>query len=134
MAERLRPGFDDELRRARLHAGRLGRLLTSLAGSHAIVFGRRIFLAASAHGALEADAVSAADLLAHELTHVRQYRRYGMAAFLGRYLGEYLGRRFAGLSHREAYLAISFERDAQSAARAGLGEPVPLEESGEPRV
>jgi len=57
-----------------------------------------------------------------------------MAAFLGRYLGEYLGRRFAGLSHRDAYLAISFERDAQSAARARLGEPVRLEESGEPRV
>ena len=64
-----------ELRRARVHAGRLARLLTSLAGSHAIVFGRRIFLAASAHRALAADADSAADLLAHELTHVRQYRR-----------------------------------------------------------
>jgi len=123
-----------ELRRARVHTGRLARLLTSLADSHAIVFGRRIFLAPSAHGALEGDADSAAELLAHELTHVRQYRRYGMAAFLGRYLGEYLGRRFAGLSHRDAYLAISFERDAQSAARASLGEPVRLEESGEPRV
>jgi hypothetical protein len=123
MADRLRDGFDVELRRARVHTGRLARLLTSLAGSHAIVFGRRIFLAPSAHGALAADADSAVDLLAHELTHVRQYRRYGMAAFLGRYLGEYLGRRFAGLSHREAYLAISFERDAQSAARAAQASP-----------
>jgi hypothetical protein len=109
-------------------------LLTSLADSHAIVFGRRIFLAPSSHGALEGDADSSVELLAHELTHVRQYRRYGMAAFLGRYLGEYLGQRFAGLSHREAYLAISFERDAQSAARAGSGEPVRLEEPGESRV
>jgi hypothetical protein len=118
MANRLGDDFEDELRFARLHAGRLARFITSLAGSHAIVFGRRIFLAPSAHGALESDADSAADLLAHELTHVRQYRRYGMAAFLGRYLGEYFGRRFAGLSHRDAYLAISFERDARSAGQA----------------
>lgn len=57
-----------------------------------------------------------------------------MAAFLGRYVGEYFGRRLGGASHREAYLAISFERDAESAALAGLGEPVLLEEPGEPRV
>ena len=123
MADRLQDGFDVELRRARVHTGRLARLLTSLAGSHAIVFGRRIFLAASAHNALKSNPDSAADLLAHELTHVRQYRRYGMAAFLGRYLGEYLGRRFAGLSHHDAYLAISFERDAQSAVRAAQASP-----------
>ncbi|HEY6066895.1 MAG TPA: hypothetical protein VIY96_12120 [Thermoanaerobaculia bacterium] len=42
-----------------------------------------------------------------------------MAAFLGRYVGEYLGRRLAGASHREAYLAISFEREAERASRGG---------------
>ena len=47
-----------------------------------------------------------------------------MAAFLGRYLGEYLGRRFAGLSHRDAYLAISFEREAQSADRSAQASPL----------
>jgi hypothetical protein len=119
LAERLRPGFEDEMRRARLHAGRLARLLTSVAGANAIVFGRRIFLAASAESALAADAAAAADLLAHELTHVRQYRRYGMAGFLGRYLGEYLRSRLAGASHNDAYRGISFEREAEGAERAG---------------
>jgi hypothetical protein len=57
--------------------------------------------------------LDAARLLAHELAHVRQYRRLGSAAFLGRYLGEYLGRRWAGAPHAVAYRAISFEREAE---------------------
>ena len=60
---------------------------------------------------------SAIELLAHELTHVRQYGRYGMAAFLGRYLGEYLRARLAGAPHTEAYRRISFEREAESTSR-----------------
>ena len=94
-------------------------MLTSLAGSSAIVFGRRIFLAASAAKACGTDAPAAAELLAHELTHVRQYRRYGMAAFLGRYVGEYLRGRLAGASHHDAYRGISFECEAERAVRAG---------------
>lgn len=62
---------------------------------------------------------SAIELLAHELTHVRQYRRYGMAAFLGRYLGEYLRARLTGAPHVEAYRRISFEREAESASGEG---------------
>lgn len=83
------------------------------------MFGRRVFLAASAESAIAEGASAAAALLAHELTHVRQYRRYGMAAFLGRYAGEYLAGRLRGESHREAYLGISFEREAESASQSG---------------
>jgi uncharacterized protein DUF4157 len=111
--------FELEVRRARLHAGLLARLLTTLAGANAIVFGRRIFLTPHAREAIEQDAAAGRRLLAHELTHVRQYRRYGMAAFLGRYVGEYLRARLAGASHRDAYLSISFERDAEKASRPG---------------
>ena len=107
-AERL-SSFEKELSRARLHTGRLARLLTGVAGANAIVFGRRIFLASTDPGE---------ELLAHELTHVRQYGRYGMAAFLGRYVGEYLAGRLAGASHREAYRGISFEREAEGASRS----------------
>lgn len=71
----------------------------------------------NAERAITAD--TAVDLLAHELTHVRQYGRYGMAAFLGRYLGEYLRARLAGAPHAEAYHRISFEREAESTSRAG---------------
>ena len=46
---------------------------------------------------------------------MRQYRRYGMAAFLGRYVGEYVAARFAGASHVDAYRGISFEREAGEA-------------------
>lgn len=123
IADRLLPEFGNELPRARFHGGRLGRILTSIAGSNAIVFGRRVFLAASAENAIAAGAAAAAALLAHELTHVRQYRRYGMAAFLGRYVGEYLRARLSGASHFDAYRTISFEREADAAARTGSTNP-----------
>ncbi|HEX5134274.1 MAG TPA: DUF4157 domain-containing protein [Thermoanaerobaculia bacterium] len=117
LADRLLPAFEHELLRARLHRGRFARILTSLAGANAIVFGRRVFLGVSAERAIAAGAAAAAALLAHELTHVRQYRRYGMAAFLARYVGEYLRARIAGASHPEAYCRISFEREAERASR-----------------
>ena len=44
---------------------------------------------------------------------MRQYRRLGSAPFLGRYLGEYLGRRLTGAPHVAAYREISFEREAE---------------------
>jgi hypothetical protein len=91
--------------------------VTALARADAIVFGRRVFLTAAAEDVIATGA--SIELLAHELTHVRQYRRYGMAAFLGRYVGEYLAARFAGASHAEAYRGISFEREAENASQAG---------------
>jgi Domain of unknown function (DUF4157) len=97
--------------------------MTLIAGANAIVFGRRIFLSPSAERAC-ADCTTDADrLLAHELMHVRQYRRFGMAAFLGRYVGEYLRLRLAGAAHGAAYRAISFERGAEDSARAACEPP-----------
>jgi hypothetical protein len=119
IAERLRPGFENEVRLSRLYVGPLARVLTSVAGANAIVFGRRIFLARSAGDVIVTDARATAELLAHELTHVRQYRRLGMAAFLGRYVGEYLASRLAGASHADAYRGISFEQEAEGATRIG---------------
>lgn len=118
LASRLRAEFASELDRARLHRGRLARVLTALAGASAIVFGRRIFLSRAGSACVEDSASDAFRLLAHELTHVAQYRRLGAAPFLGRYVGEYLRGRFAGLGHRNAYLSISFEREAEGRAQA----------------
>jgi len=56
-------------------------------------------------------------LLAHELVHVQQWREH-RAAFLARYLGEYVRHRAAGMPHQQAYAAISFERDARARARS----------------
>lgn len=76
-----------------------------------------MFLSRSASACVADAASDAFRLLAHELSHVAQYRRLGAAAFLGRYVGEYLRGRFAGLDHRTAYLAISFEREAEGRAK-----------------
>jgi hypothetical protein len=118
LARRLRAGFAGELVRARLHGGFLARILTSLARADAIVFGRRLFLSRPTATLVASDAMEGARLLAHELTHVRQYRRSGTAAFLGSYVGEYLGRRLAGASHAQAYRELSFEREAEEAGLA----------------
>ncbi|HKX76231.1 MAG TPA: hypothetical protein VJR05_12675 [Acidimicrobiia bacterium] len=52
-------------------------------------------------------------LIVHELVHLRQWRQLGIARFLWRYLGDYWRGRRTGLSHREAYLAISLEEEAR---------------------
>jgi hypothetical protein len=58
-----------------------------------------------------------AGLVAHELVHVQQWREWGAARFLARYLGDYLRLRVAGEPHWRAYAAISFEQEAR--ARSG---------------
>lgn len=56
-------------------------------------------------------------LLRHEQVHVRQWRRYGIAGFLVRYFGSYLGLRLRRFGHRNAYLRIPFEIEADWVAR-----------------
>jgi hypothetical protein len=58
-----------------------------------------------------------ARLLRHELEHVRQWRRYGVAGFLVRYLGPYLRARARGYGHWGAYRRIPFEVEAAWVAR-----------------
>lgn len=55
--------------------------------SAAITFGRHIFLRPDYWGGLSS--VRRVALLAHEMTHVRQYRRYGFLPFLGLYAAVY---------------------------------------------
>lgn len=54
-----------------------------------------------------------ADLIAHELVHVAQWRELGIVRFLTRYLGDYARARRAGMGHWDAYRAISLEADAR---------------------
>lgn len=54
-----------------------------------------------------------ADLIAHELVHVRQWRELGAVRFLVRYLGAYVGGRWRGLGHRAAYESIPLETEAR---------------------
>ena len=58
-------------------------------------------------------------LLRHELEHVRQWRDFGVAGFLTRYLGGYLRARVDGWPHWAAYRRIPFEIEAEWRARVG---------------
>ena len=56
---------------------------------------------------------SDAHLLAHEAVHVEQWRRLGVAGFLRRYVGSYLGWRVRGYGHWAAYRRIPLEVEAE---------------------
>ncbi|MFN2385659.1 MAG: DUF4157 domain-containing protein [Thermoanaerobaculia bacterium] len=121
MGSQLVPVFGGLVARARLHSGLPARLLAGCLGADAFVLGRRVFLSPRAADALERRSGEALALLAHELTHVAQYRRLGFLPFLTRYLREYLRLRWAGRDHGRAYREISFEREAMAAERALRG-------------
>ncbi len=55
-------------------------------------------------------------LLAHELIHVRQWHEAGCWAFLWAYLGDYFRELKRHRRHRDAYLAIRAEREANALA------------------
>jgi len=74
----------------------------------AITLGRCIYIAAGQ----ECDS-----LIRHELVHVRQMEELGLVRFIYRYVAEYLRHRCAGMSHEQAYRAISFEAEAFAAER-----------------
>ncbi|HEU4934021.1 MAG TPA: DUF4157 domain-containing protein, partial [Pyrinomonadaceae bacterium] len=52
------------------------------------------------------------ELIAHELTHIKQWRLKGQIGFASAYLSEYLKNRKAGMSERDSYANISFEKQA----------------------
>lgn len=54
-----------------------------------------------------------ANVVIHEMVHLRQFAELGYLKFMWRYITEYLGGRLSGLAHREAYLAIDAEMEAR---------------------
>ncbi len=63
-----------------------------------------------------------ARLLAHELAHVRQFRRLGVGPFVIQYTFDYLKGRRNGLGHKAAYAAIALEVEAREAEAGVTGE------------
>lgn len=53
-------------------------------------------------------------LLVHETVHLEQQARLGLVRFAAQYAREYAAGRLRGLSHRDAYLCISFEAEART--------------------
>ena len=73
-------------------------------GSDAVTAGRIVFI--------HRDRADDADLLAHELVHVCQWEEQGLQ-FLWDYSTEYLENALEHGDLRDAYLEVSFERDAR---------------------
>ncbi len=79
-------------------------------GSHGMTVGRLILVLR------DDDRSGKRTLLAHELVHVEQYAELGTIRFLWRYVRAYFVNLWRLRSHRQAYLAISFEAEARAAA------------------
>jgi len=79
-------------------------------GAHGMTVGRLILVLR------DDDRSGKRTLLAHELVHVEQYADLGIIRFLRPYLREYFTNLWRLRSHRQAYLAISFEAEARAAA------------------
>jgi YD repeat-containing protein len=69
------------------------------------------------------------ELVAHELTHIKQWRLKGQVGFVSAYLSEYLKNKEAGMSDVDAYANISLEKEAaeyaaniKQAIKNGYGE------------
>ncbi|HKX30148.1 MAG TPA: DUF4157 domain-containing protein, partial [Blastocatellia bacterium] len=64
-------------------------------------------------GAYRARSIEGLSLLAHEITHCRQYREYGTWRFRALYLLAYFKNRWRRMSRLDAYLQIPFEIEAR---------------------
>jgi hypothetical protein len=82
-----------------------------------ITLGHRVFIRADQ---LDDQLRGSLQLIAHEAAHVAQFARDGTPAFLTRYLGSYLLGLLTGSSERDAYLQISYEKQARRVARLAL--------------
>ena len=79
-------------------------------GADATTLGRYVFIRERAVGSRR--------LLRHELVHVRQWRRLGLAGFGLRYVGAYLGWRARRYPHWAAYRRVPLEIEADWEARS----------------
>jgi Domain of unknown function (DUF4157) len=64
-------------------------------------------------GAYRLNTIEGVALLAHEITHCRQYRAHGTWRFRLLYLAYYLRNLLSGMSRKEAYLNVPFEVEAR---------------------
>jgi hypothetical protein len=92
------------------------RLLVLMTGSRAaaMTLGPCVFVRPDLFDAVVAG--QHAELVAHELIHVRQWRSVGVLGFLGGYVGDYLRLRLLGLGHDDAYRRIGYEWEAYAEA------------------
>lgn len=78
----------------------------------ALTLGRRIYFSYAGVGCYDPHSLEGLELIAHELTHVRQFAENRSLRFAYRYLIEYKRNLSIGLSSHEAYLNIKYEQEA----------------------
>ncbi len=104
------------------YAGRFSRIFTLILQVHGITFGRHIFvMPALIAKDYENRRKLSLELAAHEIVHVLQYKNEGFFKFFYKYLTGYWGnlrskKNWNSVSRHEAYLEISFEREAREIA------------------
>ena len=78
---------------------------------NAFTFGNNIYFGAGKYDPLTASGIS---LIGHEVDHVQDFQRFGIAPMTTDYISQYVGGRVSGLNHNQAYINISYERKAFS--------------------
>lgn len=104
------------------YIGKLTNILTAVISVHGITFGRRIFITPRLLSFDRNNLLKLPDdLVAHEITHVLQYRREGSIRFFYKYLTSFLRNlrkrgKWDAVSRQNAYLEIPFEVEARQVA------------------
>ncbi|MBS1791002.1 MAG: DUF4157 domain-containing protein [Acidobacteria bacterium] len=113
------PFFPDlDLYRIRIFEG-IPRYVTVAAATEPIGFTDewKIYFAP---GYYRIDTAEGLALIAHEITHCRQYRQFGKWGFRTKYLSAYLQNRRNGMTDKTAYEQIPFEIEARDIERQVL--------------
>ena len=117
--------FNDEnlrLPRTYFYVGGFTKTLTKLISVHGITIGKHIFIKPTLLSLNRNNLPKLPeDLIAHEITHVLQYRREGFLKFLYKYLADFwrnlrAKKKWDSASRHKAYLEIPFEIEARRAA------------------
>ena len=103
------PGFD--LRRVRIIEGIPRYVIATPIG---YADRNNIYLASEYY---RVDTAEGLALIAHEITHCRQYQQLGAWRFRAKYLAAYFKNRRSGMPHDQAYLQIPFEIEAREVER-----------------
>jgi hypothetical protein len=105
-----------------LYVGKITRIFTTVLKLHGITFGRRIFILPKFLITNQENLFTLPEkLVAHEVTHVVQYRREGFFQFFYKYLTNFwknlwTKEKWDFDSRQEAYLEIPFEIEAREVA------------------
>jgi hypothetical protein len=115
---------DENLRLPKTHfyVGGFTKTLTKIISVHGITIGRRVFIKPTLLSLNRNNLPKLPeDLIAHEITHVLQYRREGFLKFFYKYLTSYwrnlrAKKKWDAVSRHKAYLEIPYEIEARQAA------------------